>query len=639
MSVFDYTAEFSRLLERNNLNETEGQRVARYMNGLKPSLRDKIGLQVVWTVEEAHNLALKAELMERRGGASGFRRNNPESLFNTRDKGGSNSQATQGNRNISRNPNQNTNMNLNPNPYARPAPGVCYRCRKPGHLSNTCPDRRRLVNWIEGEGGDPEATGEDAGEDDCYEGVEFAEEDGKRINCVVQRVLYTPRQEDAGQWNNIFRSYCTVSQKNFVARGLVEHLKLPTEKHPTPYTIGWIKKGPTVKVTEICRVPISIGKIYKDDVVCDVIDMDASHVLLGRPWQYDVDNTYLFTWGSHKIAMAPYKRKALSGSAPEVEKQSFLTVSNSEMEFVADIKSVQELYALVVKALVVEEEVGASVTIPDRLKPLINQFRDITSEELPNNLPPLRDVQHHIDLIPGASLPNLSHYRMSPKENEVLREKIEELLQKGFIRESMSPCAVPALLTPKKDGSWRMCVDSRAIKKITVNGYHQIRVRPGDEWKTAFKSKDGLYEWLVMPFGLSNAPSTFMRVMNQVLRPFVGKFVVVYFDDILIYSKTADEHVEQLRDVLAVLQENQLFLNLKKCSFMIESLLFLGYVVSLEGIHVDEEKVRAIREWPVPKTVGEVRNFHGLATFYRRFIRNFSTVMAPITECMKKGKF
>jgi hypothetical protein len=117
----------------------------------------------------------------------------------------------------------------------------------------------------------------------------------------------------------------------------------------------------------------------------------------------------------------------------------------------------------------------------------------------------------------------------------------------------------------------------------------------------------------------------------------VGKFVVVYFDDILIYSKTADEHVEQLRDVLAVLQENQLFLNLKKCSFMTDSLLFL--VVSSEGIHVDEEKVRAIREWPAPKTVGEVRSFHGLATFYRRFIWNFSTVMASITECMKKGKF
>lgn len=212
-----------------------------------------------------------------------------------------------------------------------------------------------------------------------------------------------------------------------------------------------------------------------------------------------------------------------------------------------------------------------------------------------------------------------------------------------------------------------MCTDSRAINKITVkyrfpiprledmldnlvgskvfskidlcNGYNQICIQPGDEWKTAFKMKEGLYEWLVMPFGLSNAPSTFMRLMNQVFKPFTGKFVVVYFDDILIYSRNENEHLAHFKMVLTILQKNKLYINLKKCNFMTTRLLFLGFVISGDGVHIDEEKDRAIREWPTPKTVREVRSFHGLATFYRRFIRNFSSIMALITECLKEGKF
>ena len=210
-----------------------------------------------------------------------------------------------------------------------------------------------------------------------------------------------------------------------------------------------------------------------------------------------------------------------------------------------------------------------------------------------------------------------------------------------------------------------MCVDCRAVNKITVkyrhpiprlddmldelhgavifskidlkSGYHQIRMKEGDEWKTAFKTKYGLYEWLVMPFGLTNAPSTFIRLMNHVLRAFIGKFVVVYFDDILIYSKSLDEHIEHVHLVLGVLRKDCLYANLKKCSFCTHKLVFLGFVVSTKGIEVDEEKVKAIKEWPTPKGVGDVRSFHGLASFYRRFVRDFSTIAAPLTEVIKKN--
>jgi hypothetical protein len=151
--------------------------------------------------------------------------------------------------------------------------------------------------------------------------------------------------------------------------------------------------------------------------------------------------------------------------------------------------------------------------------------------------------------------------------------------------------------------------------------------------------KDGFYEWLVMPFGLSNAPSTFMHLMTQVLKPFMSHCVVVYFDDILIYSKNIDEHLDHIRQVLVVLRHNELFVKLKKCNFLTIRLVFLGFIISSEGVHVDEEKVKAIRDGPKPETITDVRSFHGLVTFYRRFIRNFSTIVAPITDCLKKGKF
>ena len=251
---------------------------------------------------------------------------------------------------------------------------------------------------------------------------------------------------------------------------------------------------------------------------------------------------------------------------------------------------------------------------------------------------------------------------MTPLEKEELQKQVNELLQKGYTRLLISPCFVPALLTPKKDGSWRMCVDSKAINKITIkyrfpiprladmldcltsakvfskldlrSSYHQIRIKLDDEWKTAFKTHYGLFEWLVMPFGLTNAPSTFMRVMTQMLQLVLGICVVVYFDDILVYSKTLSAHVEHLKRVFELQREYDFYANTKKCVFGTNQVGFLGYIVFTDGIKMDSTKIQTILEWSIPKTVAEVRSFHGLATFYSRFIQNFNSIAASLTDCL-----
>jgi hypothetical protein len=421
-----------------------------------------------------------------------------------------------------------------------------------------------------------------------------------------------------------------------VAEEAVQKLALDTEKHPTPYRLEWLKKGNEVIVSKRCLVHFSIGTKYKDNTWCDVVAMDACHLLLGRPWQYDRNahhdgrkNTYSFLVDNVKLTLLPNPGDVTK--PPKNVGQTLL----AKREFIREMLDADQIYLLYGK------ECSPMKIVLEAITGLLEEFADVFPKDLLEELPPLRDIQHQIDLVPGSSLPNRPHYRMSPKEHEELRRQVKGLLAKGHIRESLSPCAVPALLTPKKDGTWRMCVDNCAINKITgryrfliprlddlldqlsgatiftkldlKSGYHQIRVRVSDEWKTAFKTREGLYEWLVMPFGLSNAPSTFMRVINQVFHPFIGKSVVVYFDEILIYSSDPETHIQHIREVLLVLRQEKFYAAPANCSFMTDSVLFLEYVVSKDGLAVDESKVAAVRDWPLLTTLHEVdkcQNIH-----------------------------
>src|ERR1043165_4808358 len=279
-------------------------------------------------------------------------------------------------------------------------------------------------------------------------------------------------------------------------------------------------------------------------------------------------------------------------------------------------------------------------------------------------MPPDRDIEFLIDLIPGTGPITKRPYRMPVNELVELKKQIRELQAKGFIRPSSSPWGAPVLFVEKKDGTLRMCVDYHSLNEVTIknkyplpmindlfdqlegacvfskidlrSGYHQLKIREKDIPKAAFTTRYGLYEYTVMSFGITNAPAYFMNMMNKVFMEFLDKFVVVFIDDILVYSKNEEEHEEHLRLVLEKLREHQLYAKFSKCEFWLKEVGFLGHVVSGEGIAVDPSKVEAVTEWQAPTSVGEIRSFLGLAGYYRRFIESFSKISKPMTELLKK---
>ena len=299
------------------------------------------------------------------------------------------------------------------------------------------------------------------------------------------------------------------------------------------------------------------------------------------------------------------------------------------------------------------------------LLPEYRDYADIFSSEMARALPEHSEHDHRIELEEGKVPPSGPIYPLSRRELDVLYEYIKEMEDSGKIRRSSSPAGAPILFVPKPDGSLRLCIDYRGLNKITIknkyplplmnelrdrlgkatvftkldlnNGYYLVRMAPGEEWKTAFKSRYGLYEYTVIPFGLSNAPSTFQSMINHVFRDMLDAGVIAYMDDILIYSETIEEHVSLVRQVMERLRKAGLCVSIKKSCFHQREVEFLGYKISDKGISMTSKKVEDIQAWNTPQSVKDVQSFMGFANFYRRFIEEFSKIAKPLTDLTKKS--
>jgi hypothetical protein len=296
---------------------------------------------------------------------------------------------------------------------------------------------------------------------------------------------------------------------------------------------------------------------------------------------------------------------------------------------------------------------------------VVCEFPNVFSEELPD-MRPDQDIEFVIDLMLGTAPIYKSPYRMAIPELAELKEHIKKLLEKGFIHPSSSSRGAPMILAPKKDGTQRLCVDYRALNEVTLknkypllriddlfdqlcgaclfsnihlrSGYHELMIRERDISKTAFVSRYGLYEYTVMSFRLTNAPTYFMYLMYKIFMEYLDKFVMVFINDILVYSRSVEEHIEHLHLVLQKLQDHRLYAKLSKCEFWLKPVAYLGHIISKGGIFVDPSKVQDILGWNAPTSVRDIRSFLGLAGYYLRFIEGFSKITKPMTEFLEKDK-
>ncbi|KAD7478106.1 hypothetical protein E3N88_01242 [Mikania micrantha] len=513
---------------------------------------------------------------------------------------------------------------------------LCYRCGKTGHFSNNCPSMPKCYNC----GGighvskncfKPKIMPTEASKPESSKGGEKQKAKARAFTMTKDQADKDPDVVTGTFLINdipalvLFDSGASMS---FVAVTFCDKLRANVKKIEHAFNIE-TALGKSTRVTEAidddCYIDI---EGHRFPVKLFVITLGGFDVVLGMDWlaKHEANivcqRNMIFLTDLNGRSVTVYGDKVFN--APKVI--SMIKAS----EFMRRGCGAYLAY-------VIDKEINVK-ELED--VPVVCNFSDIFPEDLPG-IPPDREIEFQIDVVPGAQPVAKAPYRLAPTEMKELMTQLQDLLDKGFIRPSVSPWGAPVLFVKKKDGSMRMCIDYRELNKLTIknkyplpriddlfdqlqgaswfskidlrSGYHQLKVREQDIPKTAFRTRYGHYEFLVMSFGLTNAPAAFMDLMNRVCRPMLDRSVIVFIDDILIYSKSEGDHACHIREVLEMLRREKLYAKFSKCAFWLREVQFLGHVISPEGIMVDPAKVEAVMKWNPPKTPTEVRSFLGLA--------------------------